>query len=817
MILIVNIAITVIAFLLYTGLLIVVITSTPQTDLKREFRWYLFSMVIWSLSAFFVYTDQTRAVFWFKMMTCGGYGVMIGIFRFSRKTVNLRGRLDDIVPIFGLVMIGMTLFTNLAVPGVSIDEGVIHYDITLFLVLLAGPGYMLILLSLASLIQSYSRSPDPVYRNRLIYLILGIIAIIVGSSMNFTPLGRYPIDIAANGITALLIMYAILRYQLLDIRVVIRQGLVYSVPTIIIGATYFLFITLALNIFNIYSGVEVFLLSLAVAVITALIAEPLRDRAQQIIDRMFFREKYDSWSMLQNLSGRVATVLDLYKITSLILDEVTSTLHIIKAAFLLIDEDTGRFQLTEQIGLEEAQHITFRAGHPLVLRLTTHNGAVSEQDISVLPHFRSMWKSERQDLEALDCELFIPIKVQSQLVGIFAVGSRRSEQPYSEEDKLTLSAVANQTAVAIENARLFTSEQNRRKEIDTLYDLSRQLVATDDLETVLKSVARHAVESIEVTYSRVLTRENDGSYTCRAIYPERNLIDPLRLGKTEPIIAEYFYNWVIQQGKTVILRVNNPEFHEEEKQALFLNHAGTICICPLIGADEVIGILILGEFHVVHGGPFSATGIRLVNAIATHSTTAIQRTVLHERLEENFLQTVVSLANAMDARDSYTRDHSQRMADIATKIGKAMKLSSNDIEALHWAAILHDIGKIGVPDEILNKKGPLTKKEWIIMKEHPIIGAQIVEPVKYLEAVSPIIRAHHERYDGTGYPYGLESEDIPLTSRILAVVDAYVAIRDERIYSKAHTHEEAVAELRRASGTQFDPRVVDVFCKIISD
>ena len=103
------------------------------------------------------------------------------------------------------------------------------------------------------------------------------------------------------------------------------------------------------------------------------------------------------------------------------------------------------------------------------------------------------------------------------------------------------------------------------------------------------------------------------------------------------------------------------------------------------------------------------------------------------------------------------------------------------------------------------------------MKEHPVTGAQIVEPVKYLAPVSPIIRAHHEKFDGTGYPYGLEGNDIPLGSRILAVVDAYVAIRDERVYSEAHTHEEAIAELRRASGTQFDPMIIDVFCKTITE
>jgi HD-GYP domain-containing protein (c-di-GMP phosphodiesterase class II) len=103
------------------------------------------------------------------------------------------------------------------------------------------------------------------------------------------------------------------------------------------------------------------------------------------------------------------------------------------------------------------------------------------------------------------------------------------------------------------------------------------------------------------------------------------------------------------------------------------------------------------------------------------------------------------------------------------------------------------------------------------MKEHPVIGAEIVAPIKYLEQVSPIIRAHHEKFDGTGYPYGLEGEDIPLGARILAVVDAYIAIRDKRIYSESHSHEEAVAEIRRFSGTQFDPEIVDIFCKTVTN
>jgi putative nucleotidyltransferase with HDIG domain len=763
-------------------------------------------MGMWSLTAFLIYVDEPRGNFWFRMMVASQPGMMVSVFALARSNIKVRNKWDTGVLIFGIILMGFSLIPNLLITNFHLENGIIFYDLTPYTYIPAVPGFGLIIYSMTSLIGSYRRSNDPIQQNRLLYLILGIGVMIIGSAINFTPLGKYPIDIAANGITAIL----------MDIRVVIRQGLVYSIPTILIGATYFLIITFSLTVFELYSGVEIFLLSLAVSVVTALMAEPLRVKAQQIIDRLFFREKYDSQVMLQTLSSRAASVLDLYKITNMILTEVTSTLHIPKAAFFLRDEDTGIFQITTQIGLDEIGNLSFRKGHPVVLWLSTRDIPLNRQNIEDLPQFQSLWKSERQDLDEMEAELFIPIKAQSQLVGIFALGVKRSEQAFSTEDVLILSTVANQTAVAIENARLFTAEQNRRKEIDTLYNLSHQLVVTDDPKTVLKSVVQHAVESIQVTYSRILIRETNGDYCCRAIYPEHNLVGPLRLGKIEPIVAEYYYNRVLRDGNCVVVDINEPDWQKEEKQALFINHASILCLCPLKGADTQIGLLILGEFHSSQGMPFSTSELRLINAIADYAASAIQRSMLHEQLEENFLQTIVSLANAIDARDAYTGDHSQRMGDLATRVSQAMNLSMKDIEAVYWAAVLHDIGKIGVPDEILNKPGPLTDEEWASMKEHPLIGAEIVAPVKYLAPVAPIILAHHEKYDGSGYPHGLKRNEIPLGSRIVSVVDAYIAIRDKRVYSESHTHDEAIEEIKRCSGTQFDPEVVDVFCREIS-
>lgn len=813
----INTFVPLITFSIYGVLLFVVTGSRPQTAPRRNFRWYLLSMTVNALSAFFLLVDVNRSLIWMRIFAASNITIMITLFSFTQTIIEEKTRYSIFVFLYGMISILLSLFTDLVIASAYVENAAIHSEFGDLFFLIGAPSYLVVIFSIFQLVRNYQKSHDVIQRNRLLYLIIALTIIPVIALINFTPLDKYPLDVAGYGVSALLIAYTILRYQLLDIRIFIRQGLLYSIPTILIGTTYFLVITLFINFFGLFSGSGIFFTSLVVAVITALLAEPLRVRAQAIIDRMFFREKYNSTQMLQTLSGSVASVLDIYKITTMILDEVCSTLHIPMAAFFLRDQVTGRFQLTTQVGLEEAQNIEFRQGHPMVLWLLSHDKSLTRHDMEVLPQFQSLWQSERKDLELLNAELFIPIKVHDVLVGVFLVGSKRSEQAYTLEDILTLSTVANQTAVAIENARLYTSEQTRLQEMDVLYSMARRLVTRDNLEDVVRIVAQHAADSTQASYARILTREENGDYTCRAFYSLSHPQEDRNLGEKEPLVAEHYYNWIMQGGQHEIVRFNDPDLHPEEKSALFFNNARSICLSPLKGVDKNIGLLILGDDKSKEQEAFTPAKQRLIDVISDYAASAIQRAILHERLEETFLETIIALANAVDARDSYTGDHSQRMAKMSTKIGKEMNLPKDEIEALHWASILHDIGKIGVPDEILNKKGSLTKKEWSIMKEHPLIGAQIVAPVKYLSRVSPIIRSHHEKIDGTGYPFGLEGDEIPLGSRILAVVDAYIAIRDERVYSEANTHEEAVAEIRRSSGTQFDSDIVDIFCKTITE
>ena len=567
-------------------------------------------------------------------------------------------------------------------------------------------------------------------------------------------------------------------------------------------------------------------------------------------------------------------------------------------------------------------------------------------------------------------------------------------------------AFARQAAVALENARLFEAEQTRSQELDALYGLSRQLVATDDMETVLSTVAHHAVEAVHATFCRILILEEDGAFVCRAACPVRVLDrDPSvnsghRLGvrRPEPELAWPAYQRALSQTEPLVLRQGDPALSAEKHQALLLDLAQSLCLTPLRVGDQSIGVLALGEARSAAREAFDADKLRLVTSIAAMTASAINRAGLFEQLERRvselailyemdrrmaaslhvrdildfavqsiprvigaeacslllwdewekalivragegwpgvgvgkaryrqgeglvgrvFLErraanvpdvsadprwkskygedeklpsgrarcalavplilgektlgvlnvvnkiplpspvgtegpevgvfteadeailtsvasqmavalenarlyedvrdlsiaTIRSLATAIDARDPYTRGHSEGVTRLAVQLARELGWDEADLEMLEFAALLHDVGKIAVPDAILRKPGPLTSEEWDVMHRHPYYSRQIVAPVEPLRRLTPWIYHHHERWDGTGYPDGLKGEAIPLAARIIAVADVWDALRSDRPYRKAWPEEKALEYIREQAGQHFDPQVVEVFLRV---
>jgi len=407
----------------------------------------------------------------------------------------------------------------------------------------------------------------------------------------------------------------------------------------------------------------------------------------------------------------------------------------------------------------------------------------------------------------------LPLTIGERAIGSLNLLSRRADA-YRTSQLPALLQIANALAIAWENMHLFQIELTRRQELTALYELSRQLADTTSFDTIADIVLRYAVQTIHVTFARLLLLQ-DGAFVVHAVHPIRDLDQNLTIGQRLPTAASLFCQFALDQNEPTVIGHDDPRLNPVERDSLFLHLAETICLVPLRTGKTNLGLLVLGEERGKDREPFTADKVRLAHSIGDQAASALHRAQLFGELENAYLQTVLALANAVDAKDSDTNVHSQRLAEQALAIGKALGLSPRELEDLHYGAILHDIGKIGVPDAILKKPGPLNNPEWERMYQHPIIGAQILEPLPRLAGAAAIVRHHHERYDGTGYPDGLAGDAIPIGARILTVVDSFGAIIDKRIYKEGHSVEFAAQELRRCAGTQFDPQIVELFLRLI--
>ncbi len=239
----------------------------------------------------------------------------------------------------------------------------------------------------------------------------------------------------------------------------------------------------------------------------------------------------------------------------------------------------------------------------------------------------------------------------------------------------------------------------------------------------------------------------------------------------------------------------------------------SILSVPLLFREKVVGVVQL--VNKKNGGVFTGRDVRSVEMMCIPIATALVNAKLFKELEQTFMETALALADAIEKRDRYTAGHTRRVTRYAMWIAEEIKLPGAEKKWLALSGILHDIGKIGIRDNILNKNGPLGSGEFETMKQHTVFGAEIVEKIHSLSNVVGGILYHHEKMDGNGYPKGLQGYEIPLFARIIAVADTYDAMTTDRPYRKGLDSEAAIGELKRMSGSQFDPEMVDAFLRRI--
>ncbi len=532
------------------------------------------------------------------------------------------------------------------------------------------------------------------------------------------------------------------------------------------------------------------------------------------------RQREEELSVINRSSAIITSNLDIQRTYDSFITELKRVVDVSWAAITFIEENEYRIlALSSDIG--SSWQVDERA--PLkgsgTEWVAKHRRPVIEPDLAQEHRFYTGKTHLNHGVRSI---IYVPLMVKDEVIGSLIVASKKPNAYRQRHIKL-LEQLASQVAMPIENSRLYAKAEEKAR-IDELTALSNRRALDEMIASEISRNSRYGgVFSLIILDLDSFKAYNDnyghpagdkllkqiGSTLRGAI---RSVDRAFRYGGDE--FAILLPQTTIEAAYEVSKRVQKRVAIESRSGYVPVTASLGLASWPAdgISSNDIITAADTALYHAKRMGgnqSFRASEAMLVSDDMMVSKEGNQ--------ENGAVNTVYALAAAVDSRDHYTDDHSKKVSEYAVALAEAINLPPAEISRLSTCAFLHDVGKIGINDEILNKQGQLTDKEWETIKTHPQLGAIIAGHASQLAHCIPAILHHHEKYDGSGYPEGLKGEDIPLEARILNIADAFAAMTSERCHSKSLSHEQALEELKRCAGTQFDPNLTEAFLALMKN
>jgi putative nucleotidyltransferase with HDIG domain len=411
--------------------------------------------------------------------------------------------------------------------------------------------------------------------------------------------------------------------------------------------------------------------------------------------------------------------------------------------------------------------------------------------------------------------LGVPLVSKDRVIGLINLNKKEAEY-YNKRDAAFVKSFASQAAIAIENAWLFEETRHRVKRLAALREIDMAITASLDLRVTLKVLLDQVLLTLGVDAADILLLN---TLTQTLEYNARSGFQTGALRKNHIRLGEGYAGRAALERRVISI----PNLDDAEPDQL----AGAVLpgesfvayfAVPLVAKGQVKGVLEVFHRQTLTPDP---EWLQFLETLAGQAAIAIDNAVLFEDLQRSnseltlaYDTTLEGWARALELRDKETIGHTQRVTETTLNLARAMKMTEIELVHVRRGAILHDIGKMGIPDRILLKPGPLDEDEWEIMRQHPVYAYQMLSPIPFLRPALHIPYCHHEKWDGSGYPRRLRGDQIPQEARIFAIADVWDALRSDRPYRPALIRDEALAYIVAHSGTHFDPRLVKVFCSM---
>jgi putative nucleotidyltransferase with HDIG domain len=514
--------------------------------------------------------------------------------------------------------------------------------------------------------------------------------------------------------------------------------------------------------------------------------------------------------LLIELGQAFHSTLELDDLLGSILPFLQTTLRSEFGAVWLVTPDQADIQCRHAVGpgAERIVGQTSEAGRFLVAYLSQPANSLKVDNLADTPLWAQPFVEAVSD-RARNL-LFVSLVARNQLLGQVCLFNRLDEPAFLEADAELLTVLADYAAVAIQNAQVYDLVGKNDERQQLLEQISRYLQQTLDLEVLIPRIFSEVNKAIDAEAQSIwLVDEQAGTIVCRfATGPETDKIKQVAVPIGQGIVGS-----CVEKQESIIIadaQKDARHFHGADGKTGLVTHS--IMSVPMVREGKSIGAI--QAINKKDGALFDHDDLELFRRIADSAALAIENARLYADLDTSYNNTLDALTAALDLRDRETEGHSRRVVEYTARLARQMKLDKPRLDVIRRGALIHDIGKIGVPDAVLLKPGPLNPDERQVIEKHPLSGYEMLLGIPYLQEEIKIVLAHQEKWDGTGYPFGLKGDAIPLGARLFAIADTFDALLSDRPYRKGRPYAVARQVIAEEAGRQFDPEGVAAFLEV---
>lgn len=673
---------------------------------------------------------------------------------------------------------------------------------------------------------------DELLKRQMLPIELGLLIMYAGNVLIFLPpFVGVPVDIMTGIVNVFCLVYALYARRMFRLTLLASKGSCYMIAGVcslaIFSNIIFPLRRFVDKMFPAQAEYDILVVSVIFMVATIVIYTLMK----HLIDKLFIRDELARSETLKEFSAAVSKSLKINEILDVMVHVIQTTIGVKKVYVCLINNSGDQYQVSYSTSPLDKRSYALKADNPVVLWLKYHTTYLLMKDFRRTVAYKSMWETEKQLLKLLDIECVVPLKDENQLVG-FVMITEKEKRSLNADDLAFLDSVSSIGSIAVKNSHLYekvymearidelTGLLNRKYFYETLeeeveknknlslsllmvsiddFKLYNQLYGTEEGDKALKHVA--AVLQACVGENGYVARYNGKEFA--VILPQFDIL-----------AAKNMANNIRMQ----IMEINKQNRGQMYRQKALTASVG-ICAIPYAASNmkQLMDNADMALYQAKHTGKNKVMIYSIGEVEDGRSAQMDHGTGYREGIYSEYASTIYALTAAIDTKDHYTFNHSKNVAEYATKLAKAYGLNQESVSIIQEAALLHDIGKIGIPENILNKPGRLEAEEYEVMKEHVENSIGIIRHLPSLDYVIPAVIGHHERWDGRGYPRRIAGEDIPLSARILCIADSFDAMVSRRSYKDAYDTERALSIVRNEAGRQFDPQLAELFVTLVEN